>query len=109
MSKRFLLFSLSCFALGCIKNDKDYVEPTQAMFWISQNLGCGPIAVTINGVTHTITNTYPELPDCGATNTATFDLTPGVYSYKASCSSQSWEGNITVIKEACTSLELKKK
>ena len=109
MSKKTNLLLLLLLATGCIKNEKDYAEPSQAMFWTSHDLGCGSISVTCNGITHTFSGSYPELPDCGAPNSATFDLSPGVYKYTASCSNQIWQGNVTVVDQACTSLELKSK
>ena len=92
---------------SCSTDKKEYVEPSQAMFWTDHDLGCGPITVTCNNTTQSVTGSYPELPDCGAPKAATFNLPPGVYTYQAACSTKTWQGSITVIDAACTSLQLK--
>jgi hypothetical protein len=77
------------------------------MFWSSSDLGCGNIVVTIGGTSAAITNYYnTSLPACGAAGCATFDLSPGTYSYTASCSGKNWSGSITIVAGGCSKIEL---
>lgn len=102
-----IFFFLLLAFCSCTDDKKENIEPSQAMFWTDHDLGCGPITVTCNNTSQAIKGTYPELPDCGAPNAATFNLPPGIYEYQAACSTKTWKGNITVIDAACTSLQLK--
>lgn len=81
--------------------------PGQLTFWVRSDLGCGPISVTCNGVTRTITQYYSGgAPNCGATGCATFVLNPGTYSFTASCSGRNWSGSNTVTASGCMMAEL---
>lgn len=80
----------------------------QATFWTQSDLGCGNINVSINGYgTQTISAFHSGGdPNCGSSGTATFDLPAGTYSYSASCSNQTWSGNITVNEGSCSRMQL---
>src|SRR5690606_15888111 len=78
-------------------------------FWTNQDYGCGYITVNLNGVgTSTISGYYGITPDCtidgygGNFN----DLTPGNYSYTASCQGYSWSGMVTISANGCFKLQL---
>lgn len=78
----------------------------QATFWTSKDFGCGTISVNIGGVVKTITQRYSSTPNCDATGCANFTLAPGTYSFKASCSSLNWSGNVTVTDKLCSTIQL---
>ena len=80
----------------------------QAMFWISSDLGCGNISVSLNGTSRSISSFYSSgTPGCGASGCATFTLAPGTYSYTASCSGYSWTGRtVTVSSNGCSTIQL---
>lgn len=78
----------------------------QGMFWIATDQGCGNITVVCNGITRTITSVYGSAPSCGASGVATFDLSPGTYSYSASCSGKTWSGTITITAGGCSKIQL---
>lgn len=78
----------------------------QGMFWIASDLGCGNINVVCNGITRTITSVYATAPSCGASGTANFDLSPGTYSYTASCSGKTWNSTITITAGGCNRIQL---
>lgn len=78
-------------------------------FWINQDFGCGPISVYVSAVgSSTITGYYSGLPNCspdgygGNFN----DLTPGVYSYTASCSGYNWSNTFTISEGVCLRYQL---
>ncbi|PKA82195.1 hypothetical protein ATE92_0320 [Ulvibacter sp. MAR_2010_11] len=73
------------------------------IFYVNEDLGCGPINVNLEGVgSNTITGYYGSTPDCGASGGANFsDLDPGVYSYTASCSDTNWSGTVTIEADTC--------
>lgn len=78
-----------------------------ATFWTQSDLGCGSIAVTLNGSTQSITGYYSTgTPSCGATYCANYTLAPGTYSYTASCSGYTWSNNITVVAGQCSLMKL---
>lgn len=78
-----------------------------AMFWVSSDLGCGNISVTINGETKTISSYYSSLtPNCGAVGCANYTLPAGTYNYSASCSSKTWSGTINVTNDNCSKMQL---
>lgn len=111
--KLLLLFSFfSVFFASCKKEDLLPPIPTgpdsgEGMFWIASNLGCGNITVTIGGTSKLITGYYnTTIPDCTASGAATFNLTPGTYSYTASCTGLSWSGSITITANGCTKIQL---
>ena len=78
----------------------------QGMFWIASDLGCGNITVVCNGISRTITGFYSSLPACGASGSATFSLSPGTYSYTASCTGKTWNGTITITVGGCSTVQL---
>ena len=79
----------------------------QIIIWRKTDKGCGPINVTINGITSTISQYYPSgAPPCGAIGCANFTLNPGTYVLNASCSGYAWIGNITITAGGCTTHEL---
>jgi hypothetical protein len=78
----------------------------QGMFWTATDLGCGSINVVCGGITRSITGYYGSVPACGASSAATFDLPAGTYSYSASCSNKTWNGNITISSGACSKIQL---
>ena len=78
----------------------------QGMFWINTDQGCGNITVVCNGITRTISSFYASAPSCGASGCATFDLSPGTYSYSASCTGKTWNGNITITAGGCSKVQL---
>ncbi len=79
-------------------------------FWTNQDYGCGPITVNLNSVgSSTITGYYyAGNPDCtvdgygGNFN----DLTPGTYSYTASCQGYNWDGTLTITEDTCLRYQL---
>lgn len=102
--------SLTITAGGCTKieltNSGSSSATGQAMFWIATDLGCGNINIVCNGITRTISTYTPSAPACGTTGFATFDLSPGSYSYTASCISKTWNGTITVVSGNCSKYQL---
>lgn len=78
----------------------------QGMFWIASDLGCGNITVVCNGISRVISTIYAISPPCGTSGTATFDLSPGTYSYSASCSGKTWNGTITITTGGCSKVQL---
>ena len=79
----------------------------QGMFWTASDQNCGPITVTINGQSKTITSYYSSVtPSCGANGCANFSLPAGTYSYKATCSSYQWSGSITITAGGCFKMKL---
>jgi hypothetical protein len=79
----------------------------QVMFWIQSDLGCGNITVTVSGSSKSITGYYSGgAPSCGSSSTATFTLNPGTYSFNASCSGKTWNGNVTVTAGNCFKMQL---
>jgi hypothetical protein len=82
------------------------VTTGQAMFWAASDFGCGNISVSCNGITRTITSySTSGAPACGASGFASFSLSPGTYSYSASCSSYSWNGSVTVVANGCNKIQ----
>lgn len=78
----------------------------QGMFWIASDLGCGNITVICNGISRVISTIYTTSPPCGTSGCATFDLSPGTYSYSASCSGKTWSGTITITAGGCNKVQL---
>ncbi len=74
------------------------------IFYVNEDLGCGPISVNLSNVGNdTITGYYGSAPDCGASAGANFsNLNPGVYSYTASCSGIDWSGTVTIEANTCS-------
>ena len=111
--KLFLLFSfISIFFISCKKEDLVPTIPTgpssgDVMFWTSSDLNCGNITVAVGSSVKLITGFYnTSIPTCGAANTASFTLSPGTYSYAASCTGKTWNGTFTVTAGGCSSVQL---
>jgi hypothetical protein len=104
-----ILASAILFFVGCKKdpgNNGGGSDNGQAMFWVASDFGCGNIAVTIDGITKYITNfNSGGAPTCGTAGTATFNLSPGIYSYSASCTGLIWNGTVTVTSNNCSKIE----
>lgn len=79
-------------------------------FWTASDLGCGNIQVNVSGVgSGTISAYHSSTPDCGASGTASFpSVTPGSYSYTASCSDGEWNGSIEATAGGCSLMELRR-
>ncbi|MEZ4859311.1 MAG: hypothetical protein R2781_10925 [Flavobacteriaceae bacterium] len=73
------------------------------IFYVNEDLGCGPINVTLSNVgSNTITGYYGTAPDCGASAGANFsNLSPGTYSYTATCQGIDWNGTVTIEANSC--------
>jgi hypothetical protein len=111
----FAVFFIGFIAInGCKKesnntnsNNTTNSTPTQAMFYTTQDCGVGNISVTINGTTKVISSYYASVPSCGASGTATFDLSAGNYSFTASAANNTtWSGDVTVVANSCNSFHL---
>jgi hypothetical protein len=84
-------------------------SPGDVIFWVSNDFGCGPITVNLAGAGSTVINGYyGSAPNCSSTGSGgNFNnLTPGVYNFTASCSSQTWSGSVTVTENGCLRQEL---
>jgi hypothetical protein len=105
-----LLFVVLCFA-SCKKDlpvpDNDTPATGKAQFWLRSDIGCGKITVIVDGVTKVLDSYFTSgYPGCDAANTAIFELAPGTYPFTASCSGRTWQGNVTVVANQCTPIEL---
>ncbi len=83
--------------------------PGSVKFWVAEDFGCGNITVDLSGRgSSVITGFFNSAPDCDNTNSGgNFDnLTPGNYTYTASCSGLSWSGSITIAPNGCLQLQL---
>jgi|GEM_PF-1798246 len=79
----------------------------KASFWIQSDLGCGNITVNINGTTKMITGYSPSgFINCDTAGFANFTLSPGAYSYSASCSSLTWNGTVNITSGGCQPIQL---
>jgi hypothetical protein len=78
----------------------------QGLFWVSSDLGCGNISVNVNGITRTVSGYHSSAPNCGDSGAATFSLSPGTYSFSASCNGKSWSGNINIVAGSCSKIQL---
>lgn len=77
------------------------------IFWISSDMGCGNINVTLQGQgSGSISSYYSSSPNCGASGCANFTVAPGTYSFTASCGDYSWDGSITVSEDQCYKMQL---
>ena len=96
---------LTCFLLifcllSCKKTEDNLGD---FMFYIENDLGCGNITVTIDGVTKTIYSPAGSDPSCNHTGSATFRLRPGEYEMSARCDEGSafWNDIIEVRAGTC--------
>jgi hypothetical protein len=78
------------------------------VFYTSQDYGCGPVSVTVDGsAAGTISVYYPSgAPECGASGCVTITKEPGNYGFTAECSSYIWQGSINIVKGQCTKFHL---
>lgn len=75
-----------------------------AIFWTSEDLGCGPIAISISGLgSRVITGFWNSIPDCDQDEAGGLyqDVEAGNYSYFAECNGFFWTGNITISAGSC--------
>ncbi len=83
-----------------------------AIFWIDNDYGCGPIEVIVflpaNNVNSTITGYFGTTPDCSNTNNGgNFnDLPIGDYIYNATCNGQVWSDILTINENSCSRIKL---
>jgi|GEM_PF-6366289 len=72
--------------------------------------GCSPtgsLSVKVQNQTGVITTFYPTEPACGAAGTATFDLPPGTYTWKALCgTTDSVTGTVSITASQCVKKEV---
>jgi hypothetical protein len=78
----------------------------KVLFWIQSDLGCGNIQVTLGNQNQTISSFYANAPSCGASGCATYTISPGNYSYTASCPQKSWSGVVFVTQGSCSRIRL---
>jgi hypothetical protein len=81
----------------------------QVTFWTRTDSITNNVEVTINGVTNFITMHYGAEPNCGSAGCATYNLTPGNYSFHAMEQGTPmfmWTSQVTVTSQGCTSIEL---
>ncbi|MGG5507080.1 MULTISPECIES: hypothetical protein [unclassified Myroides] len=79
----------------------------QISFWIGSDYQCGPITVTVNGQSRSITSYYSNgIADCNATGNANFTLAPGTYSFTATCQSYNWSGTFEIKAAGCLRMNL---
>ena len=74
-------------------------------FYTSTNYGT--VSVSINGQSGGIS--YPitfGTPSCNESGCANFSLSPGTYSFSASCSIGTWSGNVTIVPNGCMTVHL---
>lgn len=78
-------------------------------FYTQSDLGCGTIYVSISGQSSkSITSYYSSgISGCDKSGCANFTLTPGTYTYTASCSGYNWgPTSFTVTSNGCLKYEL---
>ena len=73
----------------------------QVLFWTQSDLGCGNIQVSIGNQMQTISSFYQSTPSCGAAGCATFTLSPGNYTFNASCNQHTWTDVVFITKGTC--------
>jgi hypothetical protein len=84
-------------------------ETGDAIFWVGEDLGCGPISVELVGEgSSTISAFYNSTPECTDTGAGgNFNnLAPGTYNFNASCQGLDWSGAITIVADNCTTQQL---
>lgn len=95
---------------SCDREDQEPKNETNTgtiAFFIKKDFGCGNISVSINGITKQITGSFSnKIPECGENGTATFELAPGEYNFKANCGTYNWEGTLKILKGICQLREL---
>jgi hypothetical protein len=79
----------------------------QISFWIGYDYQCGPITVTVNGQTRSITGYYSNgINDCNSSGNANYTLSPGTYSFTATCQSYNWSGTFEIKANGCLRMNL---
>jgi len=79
----------------------------QVSFWSKNSCAGGPISVTINNQTQSITSFTASAPaNCGAAGAANFTLPPGSYNWKAKCAGDSLTGVVQVTANGCVKAEV---
>lgn len=113
MKKTLLLLSFAVVMMmtGCGKNNGSDIDPTKMygdiMFWTDVSSNHSEISVTFRNVTRRITKSYSVKPDCGAAGCVTFEEVPiGTYSFYATDNLGSWDGEVTVYYNQCSSMKL---
>jgi membrane protein involved in colicin uptake len=94
------------YILGGDSNNNTVNQNGQILVYISSDIGCGNIDVTVNGVTKKITNFHDTEPNCSSKGCAVFSLPPGEYNVKATCGKLSWDFSKTVKSEECIKTKL---
>lgn len=79
-----------------------------ATFWLEEDLGCGPVYVSIPGYGTEEIYYYSSggAPSCESEGYASFELEAGTYPYTASCSYRSWQGEVQVSRNSCNTVLL---
>jgi hypothetical protein len=79
----------------------------QLQLWSKQACsGGGNILVKLGNQSGTITTYHATEPGCGATGALNYNLSPGVYTWKAFCGTDSVEGVAMVTPGNCTNVEV---
>jgi hypothetical protein len=74
------------------------------IFWTSEDLGCGPITISISGLgSRVITGSWNSVPSCDQDQAGGLfkDVQAGNYSYFAECNGYFWSDNITISAGSC--------
>lgn len=103
------LYDKGTWSDNCVNLSGDNSSSTDGnvLFWVSSDLGCGKITVSINGKSGTISQYYSSgNPNCGDSGNANFTLPVGTYEFTASCSDNIWESTITVTAGGCSKMRL---
>jgi uncharacterized protein (TIGR02145 family) len=95
--------------LGGSSNINSTSQNGELLIWISSDIGCGKINVTVNNITKTITNFYPTEPSCDSVGCAVFNLPPGEYNVDAECKDMKWSFTRKVVSNECNKTRLKGK
>jgi hypothetical protein len=102
MSLAFL--AISMLFISCEKDETK--ADGEIMFWY--NSWGTNATVYLDGESGMVTSYYADYnPDCEAIGCATFTLPEGTYSYTASSSFSTWEGQVLVVKNRCSKILLK--
>ncbi|MCF8334039.1 MAG: hypothetical protein K9I47_07820 [Bacteroidales bacterium] len=92
-----------------VSSDGCYVPPMgSAVFYITEDCGCGHIDVQIDGENVGTIDSYISSGevDCGDSGALTVDLSPGDYSVYAECDGYYWEFELTISDNDCSQEEL---
>jgi len=106
MTKLFLLSTAltGLLFLGSCTKDDVTIEDGSITFWTDQDVGCGPITISLGeNVVGTLSNFSENgvAPDCGDIGYVTLELAPGSYSYNADDQCGTWSGLITIRDGEC--------